>query len=90
VPASGLCYPGIAETTLDDVHRFMRVLNVLDVREGFEMPEGGEYVSLRQFAIDAIDYAHKLVDMEDEMRGSSGGGRFPTSRRRPTVRARRP
>ena len=72
-PQNVFIEPGIAETTLDNAHSLMVMLKVIDVRDGLELPKCGEYVmsQLRQRAIDAIDYAHKLGDMEDEMRGAA-------------------
>jgi hypothetical protein len=33
---------GLAAATLDNVHRLLDVLNVLEVRKGYELPDGGE------------------------------------------------
>jgi hypothetical protein len=73
VPQNIFCHQGIAETTLDNVRRLLNVLNILEVREGCEMPEGGEYImmNIQQCAIDAIEFAHKLVETEDEMRNAA-------------------
>lgn len=64
---------GLAAATLDTVHRTLEVLDVLDVRDGYEMPDGGEYVlrGLREHLIAAAKYATSLVEIEDEMRSAA-------------------
>lgn len=73
LPPHPFIEPGIAETTLDNVGRLLDVLNVMAVREGYDMPEGGELdlLGLRASLIAAVKYAHDLVDTEDEMRGAA-------------------
>jgi len=64
---------GLAAATLDNVHRLLDVLNVLEVRKDYEMPDGGEndLLGLRASLIAATKYAAELVEIEDEMRGAA-------------------
>jgi len=64
---------GFVAATLDNVHRLLEVLNVLEVRKGYELPDGGEsdLLSLRSSLIAATKYAAQLVEIEDEMRGAA-------------------